>query len=243
MHSNAQEIDVPDVQNGLTNPCQPTDGLTNLTEIEPKIGRKRKRSDRSLRDEECKTPKTDFSCRTCGESFHSASQLRVHVVKSHNVMPSTSATTPSTSRTLTSQAAISQTLTSQAVIGQTSPQNVTEAVPSTSSQTPIDIVSSGAFLQNLGSTQASNLKSDEETSHTLSRTMAADNIDRGKNIANDSTYCFICQHRFPTKANLRRHNLRKHTEGAKVPCPECDRQFKIFYDMKRHLRNTHNKFL
>ena len=44
---------------------------------------------------------------------------------------------------------------------------------------------------------------------------------------------------FPSRANLRRHNIRKHIEDCKkFPCQECGKEFKLEYDMVTILFNS-----
>ena len=65
--------------------------------------------------------------------------------------------------------------------------------------------------------------------------------EMGPEVKDPNSFCFVCNHQFPTRANLNRHNIRKHIDGAKFSCPEvgCNRQFKIEYDLVRHRRNVH----
>jgi hypothetical protein len=163
-------------------------------------------------------------CRICEQKFNSATLLRVHVLKSHSIPPP-----PQKTEAKVEVKQEKNKKVEQVEIEQKKNKKLEVERKKNKKVEQVEVVQEKCkTVEQVKVKQEKNKKVEQK-------------IEIKKVVKNESSYCHVCQYQFPSSANLLRHNKRKHFEGEKFPCPECSREFKLEYDMKRHLRNIHGK--
>ena len=159
---------------------------------------------------------TPLFCRICQKKFNSATLLRVHVVKTHPVHPPQR----SESKVEVEKVKTFKNVEQNGEIKELRKNNVEQKVEA-------EKVKTKTVEQIVENKEVKKIKVEPKIEPNF--------------VKNESSYCYICHYQFPSIANLLRHEKRKHLDGEKFNCPECSKEFKLEYDMKRHLRNVHGK--
>ena len=186
-------------------------------------------------------------CKYCSQEFENTSLLGIHVTSIHNLTPdqvpnSSLAQVPNNSLGAKSSNSFQNLQAPNSSQDQISANTEVEELNSSQHQVPNSSqpdacrssqrrkLPSSSCLQPVPNNSHDQVpKSSQRRKVPISK-----EIKTGRKVPNESSYCTICEHQFPSVSNLNRHNIRKHLDLEKFSCPDCERTFKLEYDMKKH---------